>query len=347
MKDPKITVVSGEFGCGKTLFALTTGHPMEKVVIFDVENSAYQYEDMGFDRVDLLALVKEEKSDWKPEDLWEVFVREIQSLETGRYDVIALDPISELEQGLTTWLGQHPEEMGKTRAQYQKSGGLFWGDVKSLEKRVLLDIASKCEMLIITAHMRDRWKGQRPTGDRERKGKTTLTEVADLELVLKRTGEQVIPSALVAKMRWIWINPKDPTDIRPALPPRLDVATWKAIRAYSENPPKWDSLKPEEKVQKQELLSEDERLILKAEIARGQAEPETEEKREPEPKIKCADCGQEITRYTDDKRDVGVAQIIELCTEHGLPAMCINCAKKAMKETEKKGKKKKEKEKEK
>ena len=50
-----VVVATGECGTGKTLLGLTTGYPLERVCVYDNEQSATVYESMGpFARVDLL-----------------------------------------------------------------------------------------------------------------------------------------------------------------------------------------------------------------------------------------------------------------------------------------------------
>ena len=54
-KSVPVTVVTGEFQSGKTVFALTTGYPLERTLIYDNELSAETYHttDNPFVRVDL------------------------------------------------------------------------------------------------------------------------------------------------------------------------------------------------------------------------------------------------------------------------------------------------------
>jgi len=312
MQEPKIIVVSGEFGSGKTLFGLTTGYPPEGTLVFDLEKSSLQYEVMGFVRLDLLQEVRAQKANWRSVDLWEAFVDRAAAVEPGAYDVILIDPISELEVGLADWVLANPKMFGRS------ASGIYWGDVKALEKRMLLDLAARCKMLILTAHMRDQWRGNKPTGRRERKGKETLTEISDLELVLERKPNQQVPSARVVRCRLVWINPDDAADIRPALPPRLPVATWKAIRQYLERPPQWDDLNEEEKVHSKPLLTEEERLLLEAQIAQAKAET---------PVHTCAVCGKPITDYHENGRVWTVDAIVRTCHDKGLPLLCVPCAR--------------------
>ena len=152
--EPRITVVSGEMGTGKTLFCLETGYPPERVILFDGEMSAAQYESRGFHRVDLPMLLTTKNPNWKPADLWQAFLEVMETVEPGQYDVIALDPIEDFEAGLTEWVQARPHLFGRTPAQWAQSSGLFWGDVKAYEKRILLSLAAKCQMLLVTAHMR-------------------------------------------------------------------------------------------------------------------------------------------------------------------------------------------------
>lgn len=317
---PKVVVVSGEFGSGKTLFCLTTGFPMERTLVFDLEGSSAQYEAMSFHRVDLPARVAENVVAWKPVDLWKAFAEEAERIQPGMYDVIAIDPISELEMGLGDYVLQNPKLFGRTADQYLKSSGIYWGDVKALEKRVLTTLSAKCNLLIITAHMRDQWRGNTPTGRRERRGKETLTELAALELLLERDPNKVLPAGVVVKSRLVWINPKDPTDIRPALPPRIPECTWAKVKAYLSSPPDWGSLSEEEKYREKPLLTEEEKLIMQAEIAASQVA------------YACSDCGAQIRPVKVGTKEWSVGEIVEACTVKGWPPLCWECATKRKKE---------------
>jgi hypothetical protein len=123
--------------------------------------------------------------------------------------------------------------------------------------------------------MKTVWKDGRPTTKTAPKGKSTLYELASLYLQLERepnkNGEiSPVPSAIILKERLsnTSIVNGEPV-IQPMLPPRLHVATPKAIREYILNPPNYDKLKGFEKI-KEKALTEEERLELQRDVAAEQ-----------------------------------------------------------------------------
>ena len=339
MKRPKFLVVTGEFGTGKTLFLLKTGFPMERVLHIDMELSAYQYQHMGFDHMDIGALITEKNPLWTPTDLYHLFTEQIRTIPKDKYDAILIDTIELIETGIADWVSKNPGHFNHTANQYSAMAGVFWGDVKQLEQRLMLSLSAKCKMLGVAAHMRDQYdpRTKKPTGERERRGKEILTQLADLEITLQRGENQMIPSGTVNKQRWFWQNPENPSDIRPSLPPVLPQATWEVIDFYLENPPDWNNLKPEEKVGHKPLLTDDERLMLQAEIARAQTEVDS-----PPVVFLCNDCRQEIKETTVGKKTFTVDEILQAARDREWPDLCVECATKRKKKEDGVAKAKKE-----
>jgi hypothetical protein len=130
---------------------------------------------------------------------------------------------------------------------------------------------------VFTAHLGAEFADKKPTGKLKPKGKDTLPELASLYLWMewqkdKAGGRAAKPSAKVIKSRLSFTRVDPATgdvDIRPALPPRLPVATPHAVRQYLLAPPDYANLSDAEKAPEAEL-SADERLRL--EVARAEAE---------------------------------------------------------------------------
>lgn len=273
----KIEVVglTGEYASGKTLFALTIDPA--RTLCFDTEKSAGTYEGLGFTRVDLSKL-----SHLKPLQLFEQWHAAVKRIQPGQYRVIVLDTVSEIESGLADWVAEHPAEFGHTKNQYDKMEGLFWGDVKEHWKRVLSDLASRCECFVFTAHLRNVWSGNKPTGQRAPKGKETLMELASLYLKLERKPDEKgrvpdKPSARVLKSRLARTSFDAATgevQTQPILPPHLPEATPTAIRRYIEKPADYSHLKKGELLP-EERMSDDERLAMQT--TKAEAERDTEE----------------------------------------------------------------------
>lgn len=271
--------LSGEYQSGKTLFGLTITDPAQ-MLVYDFEKSSESYHSLGFTRIDVPAqMLKVHPKGYKPTDTYQWWRQHVTTIEPGKYRVIMVDPASDIESGVTEWVRANPSYFGHTPAQYIKMSGLLWGDMKELWKVILADLASRCETFVFTVHMGDAWSGDKPTGRRKPKGKSTLMELASLFLQLERRADAkgnvpVLPSAVVLKSRLVHMKiDKGQVRMVPSLPPRLPVATPEAIRAYMLSPPDYSKLAKEERVPEQSL-TEDDRAAVKLATAEATAETE-------------------------------------------------------------------------
>jgi len=276
--------LTGEFEAGKTLFVLSIDpncfdpKAEKTTLLWDTEGSASPYaSSLNFEHRNLHDVMLERfPNGHKPVDLFQTWHAETLTVEPGRYAVLGLDVVTEIEDGLCDWVRAHPEEFGHTKQQYTKMEGLFWGDVKAYWKRILSTLVSRCETFAFTSHMRAVWSGSSPIpGKRAPKGKETLMELASLYLKLDRTAEPGKPKAprkpagTLLKSRLANLDPKT-KEFFPILPPRLPEATPDAIRAYIESPPDYAKLKKAEQAIDQSMTPAEE-LAIKAQIAENEA----------------------------------------------------------------------------
>lgn len=260
--------LTGEYASGKTLFGLTI-EPGETTLIYDSELGSDPYQSLGFDRVDMAREMTAANPDgYLPKDLFLWWLDHMRSIEPGKYSVIVLDPVSEIESGLVEYVRSNPAEFGYTAGQFAKAEALVWGAVKDYWKRILSEIASRCETFVFTSHMRDEFRAGSPTRRRIPKGKETLMELATVYLQMDRSPDKKgnvsdIPSAIVLKSRLASFRATDDGMVEtiPVLPPRLPKATPFAIREYMAKPPNFDKLSagerlPEEREATAEELAE-------------------------------------------------------------------------------------------
>jgi hypothetical protein len=274
--------LAGEFASGKTLFGLTIA-PGPDTLAYDWEKSCAPYGSLGFTRVDVPAELMAAKSgDCTYLDMYVWWRQHVLAQPRGKYRVILLDPASDVESGLADWVMQNPRQFGRTPLQYQKSTGLFWGDVKQAWKLLLMEIANRCETFAFTVHMGSVFGADgKPTGKRKVKGKETLSELASLFLQLERKANPkgevpAKPAAVVLKSRLVSmiVAAGGEVETTPTLPPRLPVATPATIRRYMAAPPDYARLKPDELAPEQ-TMSEDDRLM--ARMATAEAERDAEQ----------------------------------------------------------------------
>lgn len=282
-RDRNLEVIglTGDFESGKTMFGLTIC-PGKETLVYDTEKSAGTYQSLGFDRIDVPAeMTTKHPNGFKPIDLFMFWRDHIKPIPVGKYRVIMLDTVSEIESGLAEYVRQNPRDFGYSPGQFAKAEGLMWGAVKDYWKSILSDIAARCETFVFTSHLRRVWKGNSPTSERAPKGKETLMELASLYLFLERKidakgNKPRQPSATVLKSR-LADTTFDPEtgDVEsfPLLPPRLPIATPKAIREYILNPPDYSKLKSSERV---EVVEESESEKEERRLAIAEAERDTE-----------------------------------------------------------------------
>lgn len=275
---------------GKTMLAFqlapglhTAGHKFagqSRTQLLDCELSSASYHVPGVDRVDVHQAIrnKVDKRAVKPIEVYEWFIDHVNRIPPGRFDVIAVDPATDLESGLLDWIKAHPADFGATANQFAKMPAIAIAAAKQKWKQVLIDIATRCRTFYFTAHLKAEWKGDRPTGQQVAKGYESLFEVASLYLRLEREkgreGEKPKPpSAIILKDR-LSFQEFDPEtgelDIISILPERLPIATAKAIRDYVKKPVgkrKRGGLTADEVAPDPLAMTDDERLVLQAEIA--------------------------------------------------------------------------------
>jgi hypothetical protein len=201
--------ICGEFESGKTLFAITIapgkhpkGHPfagLARTCVIDIEKSSENYAGMnlGFDRIDLPQQIMSipNKKAYTSIDLYEEFRKSALAIPDGRYDVLIVDPVTDIDSGLTEYVRNNLDKFGLTNKQVDKMSGLLWGVVKEEWNKLLLLLSTKCKTFCFTAHMRDLFVGNTPSGKREPKGKETLAKLATLYLELQRKPKNgIVPS---------------------------------------------------------------------------------------------------------------------------------------------------------
>lgn len=240
--------VTGPYASGKTLFLLTIDP--KNTLLFDTEKSAASYEALGFNRVDLANEVqKQYPNGASAQQAYEVWLKLIRAVPAGKYSVIGVDPIDDLENGLIDHtLANYSKYNFNSREAFDKAGGIKWAAIKNTWKSTLQEIASKCEVFGFTSHLRRVWVGGAPTEEVQPRGKTTLMELASLYLMLDRPDGNGLPSATVLKSRLAVpvMDEETGLTVTQVLPPRMPVATVRALRDYIVNPAGLRELLPEE-----------------------------------------------------------------------------------------------------
>lgn len=266
---------TGEFESGKTLFGLTID-PGPRTLVYDIEKSSESYVELGFERIDVLKVMQEKyPNGYKPVDLFLWWREHVKQIQAGKYTVIMVDPVTDLERGMTDWVSANPHVFGHTPSQYAKMSGIMWGDLKDYMKSILGDIATRCETFYYTAHVGREFEGNEATKRLKVKGKATLSELASLFLWFERKPNSDgvkpdAPSAFVRKTRLLYSKMVDgEMEMHKILPDRLPVATPKTVRGYFVNPAGGRAAEDGEQ-SKEEGLTEDEKMLIQMRTAEAQ-----------------------------------------------------------------------------
>lgn len=269
----EVIVGTGLYGAGKTLFGLTID-PGPRTLVMDNEGSSTIYQSLGFRHIDMAAeLIKKHPKGYTPEDRY-LWWRQaaIEHGKSGNFTVLMVDPFSEIEDGLARYVEKNPQKFGYSEAQFKRSSGLYWSAMKTALAADLDMLRAMYQTVYLVVHMRNEFRGATPTGKKEPKGKETLQQLASLFLQFERRANDkgevpAVPSAIVLKSRLAHTKITDEgVQILPILPPRIPKATPQAIREYIKAPPDYTKLKKDERAP-EEHLSDDDKLLLQAQIA--------------------------------------------------------------------------------
>ena len=282
--------VTGKFSSGKTLFIASIApgkfdDGKARTKYYDFELSATSYQGLGMEYVDATSAMRKEfgVGEYKPVDMFRWWRNEVLSIPAGMYDVLAVDPITDIEAGMVDYvLSLHAQYGFKDRDKFKSMGGVFWGAVNDHWKRFLADLASRCKTFAFSAHMRKVWSGDKPTDKDTPKGKTTLTELANLYLWLERSPDNTgairqLPRCrqlLKDRLSFTSIDPQTFTPIiRPYLPPAFDDCTPNRIRQYIAEPANYAKLADGERIVPV-LMTESERQQNELAIAEARMKAE-------------------------------------------------------------------------
>ena len=106
-----------------------------------------------------MQLLKKHSNGYTPKQAFEYWYSCIQAINPGEFTVIATDPISDIEDGLVEWVKSRYKDFGfKSAEAFQSTGGIFWSKVKSEWKRILADLAARCQTFAFTSHLKAVWR---------------------------------------------------------------------------------------------------------------------------------------------------------------------------------------------
>lgn len=280
--------VYGPFGSGKTLFLL--GIRPKETCYIGLEFSATTYVKEA--RVKAHYEIHEELGTTRdkvtPVDIWIWFETFIRNMPEDEFEVLAIDTIGDLEQGLPDYIASQHKSFGySTPEKFRAAKGLFWGAVKKYLESLMHFVRSKKGIKTIAwaAHLKTVWEGGSPTSRKTNQGFDVWNKTASLVLELRRevvSGvQQEAPCGILRKGRLSVPRNVDehgePVEDEfgevewvTVLPPRMAKCTPGQIRRYIAEPAYLRKLRKDEKL-KDEKLTADEKLLIEQEISRNKA----------------------------------------------------------------------------
>lgn len=225
--DLRIVLAAGPTASGKTMLGLTTGAPMERVLVYDTEGSACTYRSVWpFHLVDITESLP---VTFTMEDYWAAWVKHVSTLRRGVYDVIVVDTVDLLDDAVTAWVKANPGRFGYSEGQFRRYSMFMWRCVHNTWRNAILRLSSVCQLLILTAHTKNVYlenNGEIKAVGKTRRGKEVLTELASLEVLLSRGNPY--PSAEVVKSR-VFIPTPEPRNLFP-VHSQIAPFTWDNLR---------------------------------------------------------------------------------------------------------------------
>lgn len=233
-----VCVISGLWGVGKTLFAMTCEHPELTAIIDFDQKSKERARALGIEYHSPAEIGLADPLDYNLDKALDWFTGTIRSLTNGKTTLI-IDTGSPVEDAFGALVRKDPMRYGvkPKNAATDSFGGVNPGIGKLWETTVAYLSNLGYERIFIIMHMSQQWTNQGPIPNRYKvKGNKTLNQLSNLSLILMRSKDPsptAPPDAIVMKeaLGIIRFDGSKFKPIRP-LPPRIPGCDWGKIRFY-------------------------------------------------------------------------------------------------------------------
>lgn len=226
--------VTSDYGIGKTTFALECGYLPKDITLIKDDVKETGFEEQFNQYVDLVSM----SAGMQLLDFHNECIKMIDKLKHTK--VIIWDTWTQFSETFQPYI---IENMIKFRTKKQYSGplevvgGKIWKDSYRYEGAVISALKSKCDLLILTFHLKSLYveKTAIPNGYRPEYSKA-ISKYADLCIWLTPNPNSQVPIGLVMKNiseKRIVDNKIRATQILPA---RLEICNWDEILKYWNNP---------------------------------------------------------------------------------------------------------------
>ncbi len=229
-----LVAVISNYGVGKTTFALECGYHPEDIVFINDDVKETGFEDDFQLYIDLVSISKKKKL----LDLHNYCLDLISRLPKTK--VIIWDTWTNFQNTFSVYVKAHPNEFrnpNEWSAMGKMKAGEIYQEAWRFEGAVLSELKQKCDMLILTFHLKQVYIENQPVPDRWKPGHDRAIEkYSDLRIWLTPNPDSQVPVGLVMKnvaKRHI-VDNRITTD--QILPKRLALANWEHVIKYWNNP---------------------------------------------------------------------------------------------------------------
>lgn len=275
-----IVAVISNYGVGKTSFALECGYPPKDMAFIndDVKSTGLEKEFSYY------VNLTEQTGKMKILDFHQHCLTIIDKLK--KHKVVIWDTWTRFQSTFPAYVKANSNEF-RDPSQYAPKGSIKvaeqYQDAYTYEGMILSYLRTKCDLLIITFHLKQHYENGIAIPDKYRPGHDRgIEKYTDLRIWLTPNPDSQVPVGLVMKN----ISRRTVTETgiktQQVLPLRIPRCNWETIYAYWENPIGDRSPEPEERPNEFELsliegtlTPEDKRLYgISAELIMKQGEAE-------------------------------------------------------------------------
>jgi hypothetical protein len=229
-----IVSVAANYGIGKTTFALECGyHPKDIIFVNDdVKETGFEKEFKKY--VDLVAASKKMK-------LLELHSHGLDLiLNLPKAKVIIWDTWTQFAATFPVYVKAHLNEFRNPNEWSAKGvikAGEIYQEAYRYEGAVLSELKSKCDLLILTFHLKQHYENNVAIPNRFKPGHDrSIEKYSDLRLWLTHGPNGQVPVGLVLKNISKRSITKQGIKTEQVLPLRLEQCNWENILAYWKNP---------------------------------------------------------------------------------------------------------------
>lgn len=252
--------IVADYDVGKTIAALQTVYPYDNVVFIDDDEKGAgtvqqmveagetfgQYVDLGERRTKLGSTPN------PTQILDEIIYPVIAEVTKSHRDVIIFDTWNIVYKAARLHVEANKEKYTHVVGNWHGNSPIVQGKIsriaRDIELKQLNELRSKCDLLILTHHLKDNYENNVKIGKVPESSKT-FAEVCNMRLWLKRNARSKVPTILFLKRPSVPKVEKGKLNFVNVVPMKIiptdkDESIWTAIQKYEKNP--IESRKPTE-----------------------------------------------------------------------------------------------------